>query len=205
MIKAKYTDKSIVVDILTKSFDTNKSVNFVIPQDEKRVARISELMAYSFEMCFAFGVVFLSPDKKACALILFPDKKRTTIKTILWDLKLILNGIGITNIGKVMNRESKIKKIHPKELMYYGWFGGVDPKYQNNGVFTKLLNGLIQDSILKKRSFFLETSTLQNLPFYKKYGFQIYQELDLGYKLYFMKREPVPTLNHTQVALAHAD
>ena len=171
MIKAKYSDKSIVVDILTKSFDTSIGVNFVIKQDENRVNRIKALMDYAFDMCFSFGEVFLSSDNYACALVLFPDKKRTTIKTITWDLKLIWKCIGITNLGKVMNSVSKIKEIHPKELMYYGWFGGVDPKYQNKGIFTKLLNDLIQDSILKKRSFFLETSTLQNLQFYQKYDF----------------------------------
>lgn len=188
MIKAKYSDKHIVVDILTRAFDTNKSVNFVIKQDEKRVDRIRLLMSYSFDMCFSFGEVFLSPQKNACALILFPDKKKINPKTIIWNAKLICNSIGFINIWKVLKRELKVKNMHPKELMYYLWYFGVDPKYQNQGIGTQLLNDIILDGISRKRSLFLETSTIKNLPLYQQYGFQIYQQLGLGYKLYFVKR-----------------
>lgn len=207
MKKAVYGDKKIVIDILTKSFDTNQSVNFIIKQDQNRIHRIRALMDYSFDMCFSFGEVFLSDDKNACALILFPDKKRTTIKSIIWDIKLIWNSIGIMNIRKALRRESKIQEIHQKELMYYAWFGGVDPQYQNKGIGTRLLNEIIKDSISKNRSFFLETSTLQNLPLYQKFGFQIYKELELGYRLYFLKREQMPTitLNNIQLEVMRVD
>lgn len=198
MIKAEYKDKATVVNILTKSFDTNKSVNFVIKQDKNRVNRIRELMNYSFEMCFAFGEVFLSPDKRACALILFPDKKKTNIQSVLWDVSLIWNSVGIMNIGKTLQRESKIKNIHPKELMYYLWFIGVDPQHQNKGIGTKLLIEISKDSVEKERSIFLETSTIQNLPWYQNNGFEIYNSLELGYKLYFLRTPPQNSVQDTQ-------
>jgi hypothetical protein len=187
MIKADYTDKYLVVDILAKSFETNQSVNYIIRQDEKKLKRVRYLMEYSFEICFLFGDVLLSPDKKACALILYPDKKKTTLKSILLDLKLILNSVGFKNIRKTMAREAKIKDIQPKELMSYLWFIGVDPEYQNTGIGTQLLHDVIAYSRQKNRPVYLETSTLKNLPWYKKVGFQIYQELDLTYKLFFLK------------------
>lgn len=48
MIPADYKDKELVVDILTKSFADNKSVNYIIKQDGKRIERIKNLMRYSF-------------------------------------------------------------------------------------------------------------------------------------------------------------
>ncbi|WP_423147808.1 GNAT family N-acetyltransferase [Rubrolithibacter danxiaensis] len=189
MINAEYSDKGLIVDILTKSFDTNQSVNYIVKQDEKRVKRIRVLMEYSFEICYLFGNVFLSNDKKACALILYPDKKKTSFKSIMLDVKLILSCVGIKNIKKTLERESKIKRIQPKELMYYLWFIGVDPKYQNKGVGSKLLDELIEDGKQKKRSVYLETSTLKNLPWYQKLGFHIYNQLDLSYNLFFLKKE----------------
>ncbi|WP_374163833.1 GNAT family N-acetyltransferase [Arcticibacter sp. MXS-1] len=189
MIKASYSDKSLVLDILTKSFDTNKSVNYIVKQDKKRVQRVRALMDYSFEVCYLFGEVFLSNNKKACALILYPDKKKTSLKSILLDIKLILSCVGLSNVKKALTRESKIKKIQPKEPMYYIWFIGVDPSYQNSGIGTELLNEVIEDSSRKKRPIYLETSTTKNLPWYKKFGFDVYNELDLTYKLFFLKRD----------------
>ncbi|HEY0668474.1 MAG TPA: GNAT family N-acetyltransferase [Sphingobacteriaceae bacterium] len=177
------------MDILTKSFDDNQSVNYIVQQDSKRLERIRALMDYSFEVCHSFGEVFLSEDKKACALVLFPDQKRTNLKSILLDAKLIFSCVGVGNIQKALTRESKIKNLQSKELMYYLWFIGVDPQYQNTGAGTKLLNDLIEDSSVQRRPILLETSTFKNIPWYKKFGFNIYNELDLGYKLFFLRRE----------------
>ena len=195
MIKAEYSDKNLVVDILTKSFDTNQSVNYIVKQDAKRAQRVSALMDYSFEVCYLFGDVFLSDDKKACVLVTYPDQKKTTLKSMLLDAKLIFSSVGLKNIKKTLARESLINKIQPKELKYYLWFIGVDPEYQNKGIGSVLLNEIIEDSEHKKRLVFLETSTLKNLPWYEKFGFQIYHELDLSYKLFFLKRE----LNKKQI------
>ena len=94
MKKAEYKDKDLIVEILSKSFETNQSVNYIVKQDSKRLSRIKSLMGYSFEVCYSFGDVFLSDDNKACALVLYPDKKRTTIKSVLLDAKLILSCVG---------------------------------------------------------------------------------------------------------------
>lgn len=189
MKKADYNDKHLVVDILTKSFENNQSVNYIVKQDAKRIKHISALIDYSFEVCYASGDVFLSDDRKACALITYPDKKKTTLKSILLDVKLILSSVGLKNIKKTLARESMINKIQPKELKYYLWFIGVNPEYQNEGIGSVLLDEIIEDSELKKRPIYLETSTLKNLPWYAKFGFQVYHELDLSYKLFFLKRE----------------
>src|SRR3546814_8873097 len=85
-------------------------------------------MDYSFEVCYLFGDVFVSDYNYGCALVLYPDKKKTTLKSILLDIKLILSCVGIENIKKTLASESMIKKIQPKEPMYYLWFIGVDPE-----------------------------------------------------------------------------
>lgn len=189
MVKANYEQKDLIVDILSKSFDTNQSVNYIVQQDKLRDKRIASLMDYSFEVCYNYGDVYLSDDNKACALVLYPDQKKTTVKSILLDVQLLLNCIGISNIGKAMKRESEIKKIQPKESMYYLWFIGVDPNSQGLGIGSRFMNEIIHDSEKKSLPIYLETSTLRNLPWYKKFGFNIYNELDLSYKLYFLKHE----------------
>jgi predicted N-acetyltransferase YhbS len=188
MIKAVYSDKSNVVDILANSFENNKSVNYIIKQDVKRIQRIRKLMEYSFDFCFLFGDIYLSEDRKACALIVLPDKKRTTLRSIWLDIKLIFSCIGLSNVKKVIARETMIKKLQPKESMYYLWFIGVHPDHQHAGTGTTLLREIIEKSETDQRTICLETSTLKNLPWYEKLGFVIYNELDVGYRLFFLKK-----------------
>ena len=189
MIKADYKDKNQVVNILTSSFDDNKSINYIIKQDNKRVERIRKLMEYSFDICYQFGDIFLSDDKNGCALILLPDKKKNNWQTILADVRLIISSMGFSNVKKAMDRESKIKKLQPKELLYYLWFIGVDPEQQHRGIGSALMNDVIKEGLAKQRTICLETSTLKNIPWYEKFGFKIYNELDFGYRLFFMKKE----------------
>lgn len=145
-------------------------------------------MDYSFKICRLYGDVFISDDKAACALVLYPDRKKTTFKSILLDIKLIYTSLGINNIKKSIRREAKIKTIQSTEKMSYLWFIGVDPKHQNIGTGSTLLKEIIEFSKAKNRDIYLETSTIKNLPWYQKFGFQIYHEEDFGYKLYFLRK-----------------
>lgn len=193
MIKADKNHKSHVIEILCNSFEDNQSVNYIVKQDSKRKERIRALMDYSFEICYMFGAVYLSDDKKGCALVLYPDQKKFSIKSTLLDVQLLLNAIGLTRAGKAMSRESAIKSNYPKQPIYYLWFLGVLNSDQNKGIGSQLLSEIIQDSEKQQKPIYLETSTLKNLPWYKKFGFAIYKELDFGYKLFMLRRgEEVP-------------
>ena len=188
MKRAGEDQRSLVVGMLSESFDDNKSVNYVVKQDEKRSSRIRGLMEYSFDVCNTYGDIWISDDDQACALVVYPDKKKATLTSTLWDTKLALSVIGLARVGKVLGRESKIKNYHPKEPFTYLWFIGVAPDNQNRGKGSSLLEEIIEDSRLKGRSIYLETSVDRNLPWYKKYGFEIFQTLELGYSLYMLRR-----------------
>tara|TARA_R110002050_G_scaffold111518_4_gene225149 strand:+ start:3478 stop:4056 length:579 start_codon:yes stop_codon:yes gene_type:complete len=189
MRRANNGDKDLIIDILTQSFESNQSVNYIVTQDDKRIQRIRALMDYSFEVCSLFGEVFISEDNKACALIVYPDKKKTSLKSILLDVKLIMKCVGVKNIKKALDREALIKKIQPKETMTYLWFIGVGLADQNNGLGSAMLQAIIEHSNKNNRPIYLETSTVRNLPWYSKFGFEVYSEQDLSYRLYFLKRE----------------
>ncbi len=188
MRNATLSDKPFILDILTRAFDGNRSVNYVVKQDGHRVQRIRDLMDYSFKMCNDFGEVWIDDDRKACALILFPDQQKTSLKTILWDLALAISVIGVNRVTKIMKRESDIKKHHPKEPFAYLWFLGVDPGMQGNGIGSEFLTEIIKECEKKKRSIYLETSMENNIPFYRKFGFEIFESLRLTYTLYMLRR-----------------
>ncbi len=59
MIRATPDDKELVVEILSASFAENNSANYIIKQDKQKAGRLQRLMAYSFDLSFAYGDVFL--------------------------------------------------------------------------------------------------------------------------------------------------
>jgi ribosomal protein S18 acetylase RimI-like enzyme len=185
---AKHSDKARIIDILTPAFASNQSVNYIVKQDAKRLDRIKALMAYCSDLAFMWGDVFLSENNQACALVLYPDQRKTTIRSIRWDIQLAFNCVGISNIKKTIDRERLIKHIQPKGRIAYLWFIGVTPSSQGKGGGSTLLQELIAHYIHEKRPLYLETSTIRNLPWYQRFGFDIYHEEDLSYHLYFLRR-----------------
>jgi ribosomal protein S18 acetylase RimI-like enzyme len=190
MTKATRRDKSQVITLLKNSFIDNRSVNYIIKQDRHREERILALMDYSFEMCLRFGEVWVSEDRSAAALVLYPQNKHLSICSVWLDVKLIFQAIGIAGITRALERETRIKAKQPKEPMTYLWFIGVDPSYQHQGIGGRLLSDIITLSDEMNLSVYLETSTLKNLPWYERFSFYRYDQLELDYTIYFFKRDP---------------
>lgn len=189
MVKATPSDKAFIVDILVDSFYDNASVNYIIKQDKKKSSRIKGLMNYSFDLCYHFGEIYYSEDLKGCALLLFPERKTKNFTSFMLDLKFILSSLDLKHLKRAMSRESKVKARRESGQHCYLWFIGVDPKEQGKGTGTKLLKEVIGVAQNMKRPILLETSNIDNVRWYKKAGFTIYDKLDLSYLLYFMKYE----------------
>jgi ribosomal protein S18 acetylase RimI-like enzyme len=184
------TRKQIVIEILYKSFLENRSVNFAVKQDSKREARIKKLMEYSYFQGEQFGEIYLSKDQNACAIILIPSRKKTTLKSIVWDLKVVFNCMGILNVSKVLKREREIKKHHPHFPFLHLWYIGVNPEFQGQARGTELMARIIHDAKALHLPIYLETSNPKNFPFYEKLGFKMISEIDnLGYPLKMYLKE----------------
>lgn len=184
MRKIQNTEKQVIVDILRKSFRDNMSVNFVVKQDKKKESRIEKLMEYSYFQGENFGKIYLSKDQNACAIVLHPSKKKTTLKSILWDLKLVFKCMGISNVSKVLKREGEIKKHHPDFPFLHLWYIGVNPEFQGKAKGTELMARIMHDAKELNLPIYLETSNPRNFPFYEKLGFKMISEIDnLGYPL----------------------
>ncbi|WP_316840035.1 GNAT family N-acetyltransferase [Pedobacter gandavensis] len=188
MKRATASDKEQIIRILSYSFGENKSIGSLVGNRKGRNNRIYKLMNYAFDECMDFGIVYISEDLKACALVLFPEKKRMTYKSILRNFRLVVSVIGLFNVAKILNKESIVSKVQYSEgLKYYVWFIGVDVAFQSQGIGKSLLSELIIDSGKMKRQLILETSTEKNLSFYTANGLSIYNDVDVGYRLYFLR------------------
>jgi len=176
-----------VIEILSKAFDNNSSINYIVKQDKKREKRIRRLVEYTLFQGEKFGKIFIEKDLNGVLILTHSDRKKTTLASIYQSLKLAFGVIGIENVPKVLKRESLLKKNQPTYPFVHMWFMGVDPKKQKSGIGNKLLREAIE--YCKGKPIYAETSGTHLLNWYKKLGFEIIETLDLGYTLYVMKIE----------------
>ncbi|WP_158250531.1 GNAT family N-acetyltransferase [Aquimarina sp. I32.4] len=145
-------------------------------------------MEYQFDVALRFGEIWLSDDKRGCILLLFPEKRKQSLSLFLWEIKLAFYCIGLRNVPKVLKRESQLKKKHPKVPFIHFWLMAVTPESQSKGIGQKLLLEVLEKYKNSAKPFYLETTTINNLQFYTKNGFKLFDHTrSLNYPLYFLK------------------
>jgi hypothetical protein len=202
MIKASLNDKHTVVNILSQAYDDNDTINETVNepaskralntamQETRRRRKIYKLMSWGFDLCYQFGEVFLTEDRNATVLILYPEKKKPTVKSLLNELKMALV-IGFLNIPKVLEREIAYNKILPKKNIIKVMFLGTRPAEMNKGLGTALMHDLIELSETLRKPMYLESRVKKNEQWYAKHGFKTFYTLRLGDRIWpCMKRIP---------------
>ena len=184
MFKATPEHKPLFIDILSAAFAKNKSINYIV----KDTGKIPVLMEYAFDIASKYGEAYINDDFTACALITFPRRGRP-FHSYLKDIELAHKAIGPGRLLKVIKRENLIAKNQPARDFVHLWFIGVNPAIQGKGRGSDLMNYILHRDHLTGNTFYLETSTLENISFYKKFNFNIVNEIDLGHKLYIMRRD----------------
>lgn len=180
-------DREKNINTLVNSFEGNKSVDFVVGKSPKGR---KVLMEYSLENCLENGDVFVSDSGNSCVLIKYSDGKRKSFKLWIWDLKLALQGIGLSRISKVLKRESAIESVQPKEPFLYVWFIGVEPRFQGKGEGSQLLKSVLSLAKEKSLPVCLETSTERNFKWYESFGFSVYSSsVQFGFPFYFYRKD----------------
>lgn len=166
------TDRQALLRILQHSFAENKAVNFAVRGGEKNEKGRQILLEYALWQAESFGEVMINEGKDAAALLIEPQKKRTSIRSILWDLHLVLRSIGILRIAKVLRRDAQVKKHYPHSPYLYLWFIGVDVQAQGLGKGGQLLTSIKEVAASKGLPIYLATSTERNFAFYESHGFR---------------------------------
>jgi len=162
--------RELYLSILTEAFQENNSVQFVIKQDAKKEQRLRFLMKYSHWKATRFGKLYLNDENTACAFVIDNSKKKFSITSTIWDLRLILFCIGFTNLSRVLKREKILKTFHPSGKFYHLWYIGVKKDRQGKGLGSSMMNDLLEDC--KDSPIYLETSMEKNFPFYERLGFE---------------------------------
>lgn len=191
MRKANFTDKKLVSEILVSAFFPIKeanSINLVVKKDEKRMERMHILMEYLFIRAYYFGEVFISDNNKACILLKYPHKEKITIKTILLNLNLVFNCIGLTRVFKILKRQRIAKRNYLKEKHIRPIIMGVIKESKGNGTAARLMLEVKNKFKNNKLPVIIDVASEHNVRLYQKFGFKIIKkEETLAFSIYFLR------------------
>ena len=190
MIQATEKQRPTAVQIITKTFDANPSVNIVIGDGGNRKRKIGRLADYAFTKALNREGSFISSNEKGAALCFRSDVGKSTLKEFLYEVRFALS-IPVKKVFQTLKRESYLKKHRYDGVHLYFWFLGV---YRDgDDAVYELKDYIFEWSDREKLPILLETSVPRNRDIYLRYGFEIYHTWDDsggGAPLWFMMRKP---------------
>ena len=145
-------------------------------------------MEYLFDQAILFGDVFLSDNKKACLLVLYPHQKKILFKTIKSEIKLAFKAIGIFRVFKVLRRQRTVAKNYPKENYLKPLILGVQKEAKGNGTAARFMIEVKSYFKNNKLPVIIDVALEKNVKLYQKFGFRVFNVDDsLGFPIYFLR------------------
>lgn len=140
------------------------------------------------------GIVLTSSDRSAAALWAPPGQWRLGLGAMLRTLPVTLRAYR-WHILRALIALVRLERRHPRTPHYFLQVLGTDPSYQGRGIGSRLLGHALRMADRDRIGAYLASSKETNLPFYRRFGFEVIGEFrhHNGPRMWLMWRDPLET------------
>lgn len=125
------------------------------------------------------GLVYTAADRSAASLWSLPSQWHLGLGQQLRVLPDFVAAVGWHRLLTVQRAINAVQRAHPAQPHYYLQVLGVSPASQGRGLGQVLLAPGLRMADQQKRPVYLETANPDNLGFYRRFGFDVLDELSL--------------------------
>jgi ribosomal protein S18 acetylase RimI-like enzyme len=179
--KAACADVDRLVPSLVRAFDGDPFFNWILRQDGKR-SQAFNLYFHKVLRVITMprGEVFVTDDCVGGALWVPSDKAEIGPAQQLSLLPDMIRVVRLRGVKRFMGVLDVTNKAHPHERHYHLQLIGVAPAHQRKGLGSALMRPMLARCDREACGAYLENTREENTAFYKRFGFAMIGELDLG-------------------------
>ena len=171
----------------------NKDPVFVwLTPERDREARLRRFFAQQLSITMKHESVLTTDDHGAVAIWLPPDKWKMATGDVVRSVPAMVRSVG-RRVPRLLGSLGVIEKNHPKDPPHwYLEFLGTRADMQRKGVGSSMIGFMLDRCDREAIPAYLEASSPENVPFYRRHGFEVTQDLPLknGPTVWGMWREP---------------
>lgn len=198
IIKLEPKMKKRAAEIVSSAFFEYPMLTYYFPDPDHRRRALPWYMEKTLNCALRYGEVHITRDYSGVLFILPPGHTRLTqaefIRGGFLPVPLVM---GRRNYAKSDACEKFVADTQERLMLgrphYYLWGLVADPKAQQKGVGTALLNFLFQKADPENMPIYLETHEPKNVPYYERFGFKLIHTDTIpehGLDIWCMLREP---------------
>jgi GNAT superfamily N-acetyltransferase len=124
-------------------------------------------------------LVFTTDDGAGAAVWLPPNEWKLSTADMLRALPAMLRAFS-TKTPRMIGAFDAVEKAHPASEHYFLEAIGTKADMQSKGVGTAVIKPMLERCDAEGMPAYLESSNLQNVPFYVRHGFEVTGEIEVG-------------------------
>ena len=192
--RATARDVPALTGVLTRAFDDDPVLNWVLRHDARRGEAFRRFFELSLRrLTLPHGEVYTTADLTGAALWTPPGKWKQGLLAQVLQLPDWVRVAGPTRVPKVLGALAGLLRRHPHAPHFYLFELGVDPPCQGRGLGSALLRPALDRCDRDRIPAYLENTNERNVPVYERHGFRVTAEVALaggGPRLWLMWRDP---------------
>jgi GNAT superfamily N-acetyltransferase len=165
-----------------RAFADDPFFNWLIPAASRRAPGIEELYRRAWKATWEShrGEVLTTDRGTGVAVWHAPGAWKTPARDglrVLWASLVTFGPRSTARIAKILGA---LEKHHPSEEHWYLDLLATDPAHQRRGIGAALLGPTLEQCDRDGLPAYLETQKPENVAFYRRHGFEVRQEIQLG-------------------------
>ncbi len=181
-----------VAAAIARGFQDNEIWEWMIPSDRRRARLLARYYEFLIRRVFIpRGEAWTTEDLRGGALRIGPSGHGLRGLEQVREA-LVMTGGGLGAMRRGARYEATVKRHHPRRPHLYLLTLSIDPAAQRQGQGSALMAPLVERSDALGVGAFLETQREANLPFYRRFGFELTDRIDIpdGPPVWLMWRDP---------------
>ncbi len=183
-----------ISEVLARSFYDDPAVEYVFPNAGTRHKTLRRFFAFQLKRTFIpRGECYTTEGMHGASLWMPPSPGGPGLREVFDAIPLV--AILKTRVPATLRMLALMEAHHPRSPHYYLGSIGTDPSWQGKGIGSAVMQPILERCDEEGLPAYLESSKEQNIPFYRRHGFEVSGELrsqDGRLVLWPMWREPVP-------------
>jgi ribosomal protein S18 acetylase RimI-like enzyme len=193
---ASLDDVPAMADALALSFHDDPVMAWLFGDDEARTVRhLRRYMAHEAVRHLQHPDVYTTADHAGAALWDPPGHWKVGFGQVMGLMPVMIPGLK-HRVVRALRGLARIEALHDQQPSdhYYLAVLGTRPERQGHGIGTSLLHPVLHRCDAEGVGAYLESSKESNIPFYRRHGFDVVDEVPLpgGVSVWGMWRDPRP-------------
>lgn len=183
---------------LTRAFANDPMFNWMFPDAGERSRALAALNRVPLAYALRYGRAVQAHDGRAVAIWIRPGQPISVTGMIRSGMLGMPFRLGFRAFGQFAQSNEAMGKLHKQYVPEPHWYlmiVGVDPDLQGRGLGSALIAEGLAPADDQQRVAYLETSDPRNVPFYRRFGFEVLESVPLGKDAppgWAMRRDPRP-------------